>query len=85
MIDFTKNESIATLQKYGYTYLGYNDAGWGEKFYTFMPNYCPVQGGKAYPLTFKLGELRRRAYLLDMSNWFRATAYDEYKERVAVA
>ena len=63
MIDFTKKESIRVLEHHGYKYLGFLDAGWGEKFYTFTAE------GWDYPITYKLGEMRRKAYLLDMKAW----------------
>ena len=62
MIDFSKKEAIRVLEKFDYKYLGFLDAGWGEKFYHFM---SPKSG----PVTYKLGEMRRRAYLLDMQAW----------------
>ena len=65
MVDFTKKEAIRILEKFDYHYLGFLDAGWGEKFYTFKSEdgSCRWQ--------WKLGEMRRRAYLLDMQDWHR--------------
>ena len=63
MVDFSKKESIRILEKFNYEFLGYLDAGWGEKFYTFY-NYD--QGST---VQMKLGEMRRKAYLLDMQAW----------------
>ena len=77
MIDFKKDTAISILEKNYYKYLGYLDAGWGEKFYTFEPPYCAVQGGTTYPVTYKLRDLRHRAYLLDHRNWLALTALDE--------
>ena len=68
MTDFSKKEAIRTLEQHGYTYLGFQDAGWGEKFYTFNAPYDPMTGGNSV-VTYKLGEMRRRAYLLDMQEW----------------
>ena len=75
MIDFTKKECIATLESFGWVYKGYLNAGWGEKFYTFK-----VKGETRYR-TMKLGEMRRKAYIMDMNRWFgQQTA----KERVGL-
>ena len=71
MVDFSKKESIRVLETNGYTYLGFKDAGWGEKFYTFTAE------GWDHPITYKLGEMRRRAYLLDMRRWMELQRQDE--------
>ena len=74
MIDFSKKEAIRVLEKFDYEYLGYLDAGWGEKFYTFR---APNQSKDTLPIQYKLGEMRRRAYLLDMQDWQRMTQTKE--------
>ena len=58
MTDFTKKDCIATLEKYGWTYHGFLDAGWGEKLYTFT-------SPKKVSVTMKLGQLRNKAYGVD--------------------
>ena len=63
MAENTKKECIATLKKYGWQYHGFLDAGWGEKFYTFT-------SPEKVTVTMKLGELRRKAYDVDMCYWF---------------
>ena len=71
MRDFSKKEAIRTLEQFGYTYLGFLDAGWGEKFYTFKSEdgSCRWQ--------WRLGEMRRRAYLEDMRHWMELQREDE--------
>ena len=62
MTDFTKKECIATLKKHGWKYHGFRDIGWGEKFYVFTsPEKATV--------TMKLGQLRKKAYGVDMYHW----------------
>ena len=74
MVDFTKKESIATLEKHGWKYHGFLDAGWGEKFYYFTsPEKAKVP--------MKLGQLRRKAYSVDMYHWF---GMQRAKERVGL-
>jgi len=63
MIDLTKKECIAILESFGWTYKGFLNIGWGEKFYTFED----VAGDLR---TMKLGEMRRKAYGMDMNRWF---------------
>ena len=65
MVDFTKKEAIRILEKFDYEYLGFLNAGWGEKFYTFK---TPDSFGK---VQWTLGEMRRKAYLMDMQDWVR--------------
>ena len=72
MVDFSKKEAIAVLESFDYKYLGFLDAGWGEKFYHFK---SPESGD--ITITYKLGEMRRRAYLLDMQRWMGKQAADE--------
>ena len=64
MTDLTKKTCIATLEKHGWTYKGFLDAGWGEKFHTFK-----VKGETGYR-TMKLAEMRRKAYDVEMQQWF---------------
>ena len=70
MIDYSKKESIRVLEANGYKFLGFNDIGWGEKFYVFETPNTETHTGVAY-VHYKLGEMRRRAYLLDMQDWHR--------------
>ena len=65
MIDFTKEEATRILEKFDYDYLGFRDAGWGKKFYTF---YSYKQRSN---VIYTLGEMRRRAWLLAMQDWHR--------------
>ena len=76
MVDFSKKESIRVLESNGYKFLGFNDIGWGEKFYVFELPESKQVGGDSY-VTYKLGEMRRRAYLLDMHNWMEKVRLDE--------
>jgi len=74
MINLTKEECIATLEGFGWTYKGFLDIGWGEKFYTFEDAAGNLR-------TMKLGELRKKAYGMDMNRWFgQQTA----KERIGL-
>ena len=59
MIDFTKQQCIATLEKHGWAYHGFLDAGWGKKLYTFT-------NPEKVTVTMKLGQLRNKAYGIDM-------------------
>ena len=69
MIDFTKKECIRVFESFDYKYLGFNDIGWGEKFYVFeLPPDHTV--GEAY-VTYKLGEMRRKAYRMDSNRWLQ--------------
>ena len=62
----TKKEAIAIFERAGYTFTGYKDAGWGEKYYHFThPN---IQGEDAY----HLGLMRIKARHLDMKMWLDA-------------
>ena len=79
MIDFSKKEAIRVLEKFDYKYLGFNDIGWGEKFYVFELPVSKQTGGDSY-VTYKLGEMRRRAYLLDMQAWTRLQRANEENE-----
>ena len=74
MRDFSKKEAIRILEKFDYVYLGFLDAGWGEKFYTFKSEVgsCRWQ--------WRLGEMRRRAYLEDMQDWHRMQRLSEEAE-----
>ena len=74
MIDFSKKEAIRVLERLDYEYLGFLDAGWGEKFYTFR---SPNQAPDTLPIQWKLGEMRRRAYLLEMQDWHRMQRLSE--------
>ena len=66
MTDFSKKESISVLKKHGWTYHGFLDIGWGEKFYVFSsPEKVKVE--------MKLGQLRRKAYSVDMYHWLKNT------------
>ena len=67
MIDFTKKECIRVLESFGWKYLGFNDIGWGEKFYCFnIPNW-----DKQNPAAFKLGQMRTKAYRMDSNRWLQ--------------
>ena len=62
----TKAEAIAVFERAGYTFTGYKDAGWGEKYYHFThPN---IQGEDAY----HLGLMRSKARTLDLKMWLDA-------------
>ena len=62
----TKKEAIAIFERAGYTYIGYKDAGWGEKMYHFThPN---IPGEDAYDLKL----LRNKAQLLEYKMWQEA-------------
>ena len=74
MVDFSKKEAIRVLEKFDYEYLGFLDAGWGEKFYTFR---APNHSKDTMPIQYRLGEMRRRAYLLDMQDWHRMQRQSE--------
>ena len=74
MVDFSKKEAIRVLERLDYEYLGFLDAGWGEKFYTFR---SPNQDPDKLPLMWKLGEMRRNAYLLEMRDWQRMQRLSE--------
>ena len=59
----TKNEAIRTFERAGYTFVGYKDAGWGEKRYHFThPN---IHGEDCYDLNL----LRNKARHLDTKMW----------------
>ena len=77
MTDFTKDSAIEVLQANNYKYLGFIDAGWGEKFYTWR---SPDQAPDTLPIEWRLGEMRRKAYLLDMKRW-----HELQREKEAVA
>ena len=62
----TKKEAIAVFERAGYTFIGYKDAGWGEKLYHFThPN---IPGEDAY----HLGLMRDKARRLDNKMWYEA-------------
>ena len=62
----TKKEAIAIFERAGYTYIGYKDAGWGEKLYHFThPN---IPGEDVYHLSL----LRLKARRLDTKMWYEA-------------
>ena len=73
MTNFSKKECIRVLESFGWKYLGFNDIGWGEKFYTFK-----IKGETGYR-TMKLGEMRSKAYNLDMNRWFKQQQQDEHE------
>ena len=60
-----KKEAIAVLERAGFKFQGYNDIGWGEKFYVFENPETEEYVGNAYS-TFTLGRLRAKARHLDM-------------------
>ena len=76
MIDFSKKEAISVLEKFDYKYLGFNDIGWGEKFYVFETPNTETHTGVAY-VHYKLGEMRRIAYTLDVRDWMGQQRADE--------
>ena len=61
----TKKEAIAIMERAGYTYTGYNDIGWGMKYYCFTSPTNPY-------ITYDLSGLRARARYLDTSMWLEA-------------
>ena len=66
----TKAECIATLEKHGWEYRGFLDAGWGKKFYTFT-------SPERVTVTMRLPQLRRKAYHVDMYHWLGLQATEE--------
>ena len=62
----TKTEAIAVFERAGYTFTGYKDAGWGEKYYHFT--HPSIPGEDAY----HLGLLRLKARRLDHKMWLDA-------------
>ena len=76
MTDYSKKDAIRVLESFGYKYHGFNDIGWGEKFYVFELPESKQIGGESY-VTYKLGEMRRRAYLVDMNHWMELQRQDE--------
>ena len=66
-----KKEAIATFERAGYTYLGFKDAGWGEKFYTFLAPCDSITGGNSV-LTYTLKLLRNKAQFLEYKMWQEA-------------
>ena len=62
----TKTEAIAIFERAGYTFIGYKDAGWGEKMYHFT--HPSIPGEDAY----HLGLLRSKARRLDHKMWLDA-------------
>ena len=67
----TKKEAIAIFERAGYTYKGFNDIGWGEKFYCFE-NPNTVEFTANHYSTFTLGRMRSRARTLDAKMWLDA-------------
>ena len=58
-----KQEAIRVFERAGYTFVGYKDAGWGEKRYHFThPN---IHGEDCYDLNL----LRQKARHLDTKMW----------------
>ena len=64
----TKNEAIRVFERAGYTFVGYNDIGWGQKFYVFENPNTEEFTGNAYS-TFTLSRLRSKARHLDHNMW----------------
>lgn len=63
MTYLSKKHCIRVLESFGWKYLGFNDLGWGEKFYCFnIPNR-----DEQNPAVFKLGQMRRKAYHMDFN------------------
>lgn len=60
----TKQEAIHSLELSGYTYHGFKDIGWGQKYYHFTG---PDDLG---PLTYDLRNMRIRARHLQTKRWF---------------
>ena len=67
----TKKEAIAVLERAGFKFQGFNDLGWGEKFYVFENPETEEYVGEAYS-TFTLSRLRSRARYLDLMMWWDA-------------
>ena len=64
----TKKEAIAVFERAGYKFIGFNDIGWGEKFYVFENPNTEEFTGNAYS-TFTLSRLRSKARHLDTQMW----------------
>ena len=64
----TKKEAIAIFERAGFTFIGFNDIGWGEKFYVFENPDTETYTGVAYS-TYDLSHLRKRARFLDHQMW----------------
>ena len=60
----TKKEAIAIFERAGFTFIGFNDIGWGEKFYVFENPSTETYTGVAYS-TYDLSHLRKKARFLD--------------------
>ena len=67
----TKKEAIAVFERAGFKFQGFNDIGWGEKFYVFENPETEEYVGNAYS-TFTLGRLRTKARYLDLKMWLDA-------------
>ena len=68
----TKKEAITIFIQAGYTFVGYKDAGWGEKRYHFThPN---IHGEDCYDLSL----LRKKAGFLDNKMWL-----EEHRAKLA--
>ena len=66
-----KKEAIAVLERAGFKFLGFNDIGWGEKFYVFENPETEQYVGESYT-TLTLNRLRKLARHLDHKMWWEA-------------
>ena len=64
----TKQEAIRVFERAGFKFIGFNDIGWGEKFYVFENPSTETYTGVAYS-TYDLSHLRKRARFLDHQLW----------------